>query len=72
MSGCVSAQCAQECDLGTRAQAGAAPGHLPDCRVTDRGGWPGCLRALLGGGREAELQSLLLSHQVVSDSFAIP
>lgn len=62
MSGCVSVQLAQECNLGTRERARAAPGHLPDCGVTERGGWPGCLKALLGGGREAELQSSLLSH----------
>ena len=27
------------------------PGHLLDCRVTDRGDWPGCLKAPLVGGQ---------------------
>ena len=40
------------------------PGHLLDCRVTDRGDWPGCLKAPLVGGQEAELQSF--SHNTAA------
>ena len=60
----MSVQLAKECNLGTREWARAAPGHLPECRVTAWGGWPGYLKALLAGGQEAELQ--LLSHNTAA------
>ena len=48
--------------LGHQGVARAASGHLPDCRVTAWGGWPGYLKGLLDGGQEAELQLLSFSH----------